>query len=131
VRAIRVAAPAAVSLEARTASLADAAQSPPSEMMAANEPAAISAAGGTDDECRVRQAVARYLSMHGLRLAPRGDAPSAGQRLVRCEVSSGEGRAIAHCDPLADSSSGAPQPGRTLVLERSQGMWAIRSIVLR
>jgi sortase A len=68
---------------------------------------AVAAAVPTDDTGLVRQAVARYLSIQGVRAT------------VPCRVTLDGDRATAQCDP------------RTFALERAGAAWAIRSVVLK
>jgi sortase A len=85
----------------------------------------------TDDESLVRQAVGRYLFLQGAQLGTRPDARSSGNRTFTCDVTFDEDRATADCNPLAEASAADALHGRTFTLERSNGSWAIRAIVVK
>jgi LPXTG-site transpeptidase (sortase) family protein len=91
----------------------------------------VTRAAPGDDVGLVRQAVGRYLSLHGLHLVTRLDAHVSGDRTFTCDVTFDEDQATAACDPVADAPAGDASPGRTFALERSHDAWAIRSIVLK
>jgi LPXTG-site transpeptidase (sortase) family protein len=115
VRAARVDAPSPPPLEVRTL--------PPwpplAEVPVLTAPAAVrpEVDAEEDDEGLIRLAVRRYLLLHGAQLT--------------CEVAIGEEQATADCGPVTDPSAEDAPQGRTFMLERSAGAWAIRSIVLK
>jgi sortase A len=119
VRATRVGAPPVVPLEARQLPLISLDTAPSIDAAKASERASSAVPVADDDESLVREAVGRYLLIQG------------GSRAFNCDVSFGEERATADCDPLAPSSSELLAHGRTFLLERSNDTWAIRSIVLK
>jgi LPXTG-site transpeptidase (sortase) family protein len=133
VRARRVDSSGPAPLEARMHAPSMALAAPPSLVPSSDRASALvvtSAAPG-DDVGLVRQAVGRYLSLHGLHLVTRPGAHLSGDRTFTCDVTFDEDQATAACDPVADAPAGDASHGRTFALERSHDAWAIRSIVLK
>jgi sortase A len=83
-----------------------------------------------DDEVLVRLTVERYRLVYNGRLISRNEVAAAGlMKFETCHVTVTGDRATAVCESgLARSA--APEPGgRTFMLERAAGGWAIKSIV--
>ena len=133
VRATRVGAPLAPPLEARRLPLVGVDGPLPSATAAANESAPTVSGAAHDDERLVRHTVRRYLNMQGSRVVTQSDVtlPDSHSRrgpAFTCEVTVGNDRAMADCDPLTHSPEQEAH-ARTFMLERSNDTWAIRSIV--
>jgi sortase A len=115
VRAARVEDGAPPLLEARSLPALGWLDAPVVHMPVRHSMALPAAAAAPDDETLVRQAVQRYLSLKGARLAA-------------CAVSITGDRASAGCDRAGHASKG--EPGRVFALERANQGWSIRSIEL-
>jgi hypothetical protein len=83
-----------------------------------------------DDEVLVRLAVERYRVVYNGRLFSRDEVDAAGRlKFETCAVAVRGERATAVCE--SGLSPFEPEPtGRTFMLERADGGWAIRSIVV-
>jgi sortase A len=117
VRAARVADHPATTITAVSQPPLDRTAAPSLETVSARAPIAIPTVPVKDDERLVRGAVRRYLHAVGL--------PDAS-----CAVTLDGDGATVDCDAPAHSPAQG-QTGRTFVLERSGGAWAIRAIELR
>lgn len=117
VRAARVRDHVPAPLEARSQSPLQWIHGPTLGTVSVSKPISTRVSMATDDESLVRQAVRRYLFTQGV-------------HLVACTVSIGADRATADCGSVVHGSPD-DQPGRTFSLERSNNMWAIKSIELR
>ena len=115
VRATRVADGAPPLLEARSLPARGWLDAPVVRMPVRHSMGRPAAAAAPNDETLIRQAVQRYLSLRGARLAA-------------CAVSITGDRASAGCDRAAHATEA--EPGRVFALERANQGWSIRSIEL-
>jgi sortase A len=115
VRAARVEEGALPPLEARSLPTRGWLDAPAFHLPVRHELVPTAAATAPDDETLVRQAVQRYLSLMGARLAA-------------CAVSVTGNRASAGCEAAAHAWE--REPGRVFALERANQAWSIRSIEL-
>lgn len=84
-----------------------------------------------DDEILVRLAAERYRLTYNGRLISRNEIGSAALlKFEECDVTVTGDRATAVCKPGVSRSPGPEPTGRTFLLERAGGGWAIKSIVL-
>ena len=84
-----------------------------------------------DDEVLVRLAVERFRVVYNGRLFSRDEVDAAGLlKFKTCDVTVADDRATAACQSAVPRSSALEPIGRTFMLERAAGAWAIRSIVL-
>lgn len=100
------------------------------EELVAHESAALETNAVPDDEVLVRQAVERYRLTYNARLISRHETLSDPLTFQTCEVAMTDDRATATCHSTVQPSSNVEPHGRTFMLERADGAWAIKSIVL-
>jgi sortase A len=86
----------------------------------------------TDDGVLVRLAVERYRLMYNGRLISRNEVGPAGLlKFDTCDVAVTGDRATAVCESGLSLSSAVESTGRTFMLERITGGWAIKSITVK
>jgi sortase A len=104
----------------------------------AQTPSAIEVSGGAvarrpiahDDPTLVRQAIERFRVTYNARLVNRNEVRPGGLlQFHGCDVAMMEHRAIATCATSAPSGSGDDALAWTIVLERADRGWAIKTIV--
>ena len=105
---------------------------PGAQPLAAARSVVVNTRTVTDDETLVRQAIERFRLTYNARINSHHDVRPGGPLTFRaCHVSTASDRAVATCDVSPVSADGPTSDVWTVILERADGGWGIRSIVER